>query len=211
MVPYTYSPCYRNTHNHSTSLTTTNFMDQQTYDGLDRRLKCLELDVADGHDVSLVAQVAQLQAKLNKFYKQNPDLAVLDLLTCEFGRAPSQSEGEKSAVPENDKQEAILIRYPEIMSAYQNLIELLNMEMPQILGSQYENLDLSKIQAYKGQLESLAANCHMLVVKNLIVLEKFIAMAEEENSFWNGVDKRLNRIGTQIRAAERKKELDSKY
>lgn len=186
-------------------------MDAQTYESFDLRLKTLELEAGDADDVSLVVKIGHLQAKMNKLYQDNPELATLDQITKELKLDHKRPTAKSASVSDAEKQELVLIKYPEIMKAYQNLMELLSVELPLVLAELSGKLDTQPLVENRDTLQQLAANFHMLVVKNLVVLEKFISMVEEETRFWRGTDKRLRTIGARINTLEKTKQLESKY
>lgn len=186
-------------------------MDQQTLEYLRRRLNSLELHAGTDQNVTLVTQIGQLQAKVNKLYLQNPELGTLDKITKELNLENQRNSVESCDVPHSEKQETILIKYPEIMKAYQNLMELSSMDIPQILAEMSGKIDTRPILENREALESLAANFHLLVVKNLVILEKFIGMVELEQQFWANIQRRLQNAGRQINVMERQRDLESKY
>lgn len=186
-------------------------MDPQTREGLDQRILDLEVSIGNPQDVNLVKLVANLQAKVHQLYQRNPELVSLEQISREVGTAKRNVAQSESTLSNAEKQEVILVKYPEIMAAYQNLVELLSLEMPVFLGEQFKKLDTQPLIDQKTRLELLADQFHVLVVKNLVVLEKFIALTEEDTRFWNGVEKRLNALGAQAGALEQQAKLESKY
>lgn len=186
-------------------------MDQQTLESLHLRLNSLELHAGTDNNATLVTQIGQLQAKVNKLYLQNPELGTLDKITRELNLEDRRKYVESRDVSNSEKQETILIKYPDIMKAYQNLMELSSMDIPQILAEMSGKINTKPILENKKALEALAANFHLLVVKNLVILEKFVSMVELEQKFWTNTQKRLQNVGRQISVMERKKELESKY
>lgn len=185
-------------------------MDSHTYDSLEQRLDTLKVDIGDSNEPSLVKQVAQLQARLNQLYQQNPELGILDLIRKEFPK-PRQSRITEGSNSKEQKQETILIKYPQIKIAYQSLMELLSIEMPQLPSEIAEKLDIEQIAVRENQLKVLANNFHMMVVKNLVVLEKYVGMAENEARFWNRIEKKVNQLGAQVNAVEHDRRMESKY
>jgi len=185
-------------------------MDSHTYDSLEQRLDTLKVDVGDFNELSLVKQVAQLQARLNQLYQQNPELGILDQIRKEFPKT-RQSRITEGSISKEEKQETILIKYPQIKMAYQSLMELQSIEMPQLPSEIAEKLDIQQITVRENQLKVLANNFHMMVVKNLVVLEKYVGMAENEVRFWNRIEKKVNQLGAQVNAVERDRRMESKY
>lgn len=183
-------------------------MDYQTYDSLDRRIQALRIEVGDSDEASLVKQVAQIQVKLNKLYQENPDLGVLDQIRKNL---PQHRSKLKNGITTEEKQELILLKHPQIKQAYQSLMELLSIEMPELLSEIANEIDTEKLLCRKQQLMELEENFHMIVVKNLVVIEKFVSMVESEMRFWNTTERRLNQLGTHLGAEQREWIMESKY
>lgn len=183
-------------------------MDYQTYDSLDRRIQALRIEVGDSDETSLVKQVAQIQVKLNKLYQENPDLGVLDQIRKNL---PQHRSKLKNGITTEEKQEFILLKHPQIKQAYQSLMELLSIEMPELLSEIANEIDTEKLLCRKQQLMELEENFHMIVVKNLVVIEKFVSMVESEMRFWNTTEKRLNQLGAHLGAEQREWRMENKY
>lgn len=185
-------------------------MDGQTYASLERRIQALSVDVSDSGESNLVKEVAQLQAKLNKLYQQNPELGVLDQIRKGLP-LPKRLKASENTLSDEEKQEIILLKHPQIKQAYHSLMELLSIELPEILSDTAENLNTRKLASREQRLMELSENFHMMVVKNLVVLEKFIAMAESEMRFWEETEKKLKQFGVRVGAKERQWKMESKY
>lgn len=185
-------------------------MNSQTYRSLERRIQTLSVDVGDSGDSSLVKEVAQLQAQLNKLYQQNPELGALDQIRKGLP-LPKRPKASENTLSDEEKQELILLKHPQIKQAYHSLMELLSIELPEILSDIAKNLDTCKLASREQQLVELSDNSHMMVVKNLVVLEKFIAMAENELRFWEETEKKLKQFGARVGAKERQWKMESKY
>lgn len=164
--------------------------------------------MGDSDEASLVKQVAQIQVKLNKLYQENPELGVLDQIRKNLPQHRSKLENGSTT---EEKQELILLKHPQITQAYQSLMELLSMEMPELLSEIAKEIDTEKLLCRKQQLMELEENFHMIVVKNLVVIEKFVSMAESEMRFWNTTGRKLNQLGAHVGAKEREWRMESKY
>lgn len=184
-------------------------MDTRTYKTLSRRLAALELDLdaSAKPGSTLAVQLGQIQQKLDMLYSSNAELTTLQEIL-KAVKMPSKDTAVHPRISEAEKQEMLLVKYPIIIEAYNNLIELLNMEIPRIEGY---NLDVDKMLQKRKALELLAGVFHALVLKNLAVFEKYTQLLERENNFWMNVEKRMNAVGARASAIERKQQLENKY
>lgn len=190
-------------------------MDETTCSALEERVRTLELEVGGAESISkdpqsLLSELSILQHKVQLLYEKQPELNLLTEATKEFGIS-RDTTGNSAEVSEAEKQEQLLIKYPSIMEAYVNLTELLSLSIPNIDEAAYEKLNIGKVLQHQQDLEEIAKNFHIQVVKHLLVLEKFTAMVEAESMFWANAERRLNTLGATLTALERQKRLESKY
>lgn len=157
-----------------------------------------------------MSEIASLQRKTNELYLEHPELEVLDGATAEFGAtiAGANTADDKTVA---EKQELLLASFPTLFEAYNGLVELLGLDVPQIDPSSYGKLDTTEVTKRKPVVDDLAARFHFLVVKHLVVIEKFTTMVESESSFWADVEKRLNDMNAKILKAEKTRDYASKY
>lgn len=187
-------------------------MDKRTYEALSGRLSALELDIGENstQTPSLALQLGLLQQKLDKLYKSNAEFATLQEILRAV-KVPSKEAISDSLVSEAEKQETLLVKYPIITEAYNNLVELLYITLPTFTQDACDGLDFEKIRAKQNTLEQLSEVFHALVVKNMIVFEKYSSLLERETNFWMNVEKKLSTIGAKVKAQENKHALENKY
>lgn len=185
-------------------------MDPTTADALLRRLDDLELRIGasgDGEDgVDLRNQVKYLQRDLHKLYEARPEIKKLTTLAEELNllnepRTPVDNQGQLTA---EDKQKVLSLKYPQIKTAYNNLIELSNMDICRLINNISSMLDKTrdingdrnKLLSREKQIEQLTSDFHWLVMENMFVLERFTALAINQNEFWTDVEFQMKKITT---------------
>lgn len=186
-------------------------MDSLTYETLTQRIGKLELDVGenDNSGLPLALQVADLQAKVEALYRSSAELQTLDRITKSL-QEPKKHIPEirnQSQASEAEKQEILLAKFPAIREAYANLAELLTLDIPRISAEAVSQLDLLLIKQRQEAVEKIVKAYHMLVVKNTLVFEKYMALMERENNFWISVEKRFNEMKFRLDQLEDKEIL----
>ena len=186
-------------------------MDPTTANALLRRLDDLELRVGASSDdedgADLKNQVKYLQRDLHKLYETRPEIKKLTTLTEQLNllnepRAPVDTQSCQLTAEE--KKKVLLLKYPQIKTAYNNLIELSNMDISRLINNisslldKTRNLgsDRNKLLRREKQIKQLTSDFHWLVVKNMCVLERYTALAIEQNEFWTDVERQMKQIST---------------
>ena len=218
-------------------------MDQHTYKQLDERITNLEIQL-DIHNEALtksnntvVVQLSQLQKKLNDFYNSNAELATLNKIINDLGiwdkinETPNafsnitEIENNESGVENvsdvtiDMKEKMVLMKYPAIKEAYNNLIQLSNMDIPKLINymdsSQEKthnfNNDNYELLQKKQLIQDIINNFHLLVVKNMVMFEKYMKLMLRENKYWVVVDEQLQLLRTKIMTSEKRHMSESKY
>lgn len=188
------------------------------YATLTERIQRLELELnADGRQDLVVSQLANIKGHLTKLYNSNSELITLNRIVHDLKLGP------KPAVPDTEgidaKQEILLLRYPAIKEAYNNLIELANMETDKIINyvdsTQIKTHDFDSdretMVSKQAELKQVVKMFHQMVVKNMIVFEKYVDLLIRENNFWISVDERLGKLEEKVHARTKERELSNKY
>ncbi|QRG40715.1 hypothetical protein FDK38_005204 [Candidozyma auris] len=193
-------------------------MDTTSYNCLKDRISKLELLVGDNstnkcnRGQSLAAEVAELSAKVERFYKANGELQTLERIL-ETVNDPKKHVAEiksrNDKVSEAEKQEMLLAKFPAIREAYTNLSELSMLDIPQLSAEIVKRIDLTSVKEKEEAIEAIVRAYHVLVVKNSIVFEKYMALMERENNFWINVERKLNEMRLRLDTLE-DKELKEK-
>lgn len=188
------------------------------YTTLTERIQRLELELnADGRQDLVVSQLANIKGHLTKLYNSNSELVTLNRIVNDLKLGP------KPPVPDTEgidaKQEILLLKYPAIKEAYNNLIELANMETDKIIN--YVDSTQIKIHDFDSDRETMVSKqaelkqvvkmFHQMVVKNMIVFEKYVDLLIRENNFWISVDERLGKLEEKVHAWTKERELSNKY
>lgn len=188
-------------------------MDTSTYQDLSGRLARLELQTGqrDQSGLSLAAQVSNLQGKVESLYRSNAELQTLERII-ETVRDPKKHipeiKNRNVDVSETEKQELLLAKFPAIREAYANLAELLTLDIPAISAEAVDKVDLALVKAREDAIEKIMKAYHMMVVKNSIVFEKYMALMERENEFWVDVEKKFNSMRMRLDGLENKEIMD---
>lgn len=214
-------------------------MDQHTYSVLDGRLSEIEhqlnIDARSPKKLepSILSQFAKLQKQLNQLYDSNAELETLNRIITDLklwnkiNEVPSEEYNLDNETPSEDesnitiemKQQLVLLKYPAIKEAYDNLVQLSTFDIGKLINymdtSQEKthnfNDDNYEVLRRKQTIEEITGNFHMLVVKNMIVLEKYLSLMLRENKFWVDIDKRIQEVKQKVANQETNQKLLNKY
>lgn len=218
-------------------------MDQYTYNELDKRISGLELQLGIDNEVSknpnstVISQLTQIQKTLNKFYDSNAELETLNRIISDLKiwdkikEAPTELPTEKSVdndvptaecIPEatlDMKQKMVLMKYPAIKEAYNNLIQLSNMDIPKLINyietsqdkSHNFNSDNYELLQRKQIIQDITNNFHLLVMKNMIVFEKYLNLMVRENKYWVSIDEQVQALRRKLLKVENNRNVQNKY
>lgn len=183
-------------------------MDPTTVNALLRRLDDLELRVgasSDGENgANLRDQAKYLQRDLQALYETRPEIKKLTTLAEELkllNESRPSVDGPSSQLTAGDKKKVLLLKYPQIKTAYNTLIELSNMDISRLINNISSMLDKThdlgsdrnKLLSREKQIKQLTSDFHWLVVENMYVLERYTALAIEQNEFWTDVESQMKR------------------
>lgn len=215
-------------------------MDQTTFNSLQSRILGLEVQLnanqglenggstSTPKDQSIMDQIASIQSRLDKFYKENTEMNTLNNILTDlklWGKLddlpPSVGSEEAASEPllVETKEQIILLKYPQIKQAYNNLIEMANMDIDKIVNyidsTQFKNHDFkrdhAKILERKKTIDEITKNFHLLVVKNMIVYEKYLNLVIEENQFWINTDEKTINLEKSVKNHESNDHYYNKY
>lgn len=218
-------------------------MDQYTYKELDERISGLEFqlgidnEIAKNPNGTVISQLTQIQRTLNKFYDSNAELETLNRIISDLQiwdkikDSPTELSTERSVdkdVPNPEciseatldmKQKIVLMKYPAIKEAYNNLIELSNMDVPKLvnyIGTSQEkthnfNTDNYELLQRKQIIQDLTNNFHLIVMKNMVVFEKYLNLMVRENKYWVSVDEQVQALRKKLVGYENNQQAQTKY
>ncbi|CAK7902381.1 hypothetical protein CAAN1_18S03070 [[Candida] anglica] len=192
-----------------------------------QRLLNLELKAGTRVEEDVQRQLVHLRKLIDDAYTDNPELKTLNRIISDLNMWKSfddnipkdNQDGKDSGVSIESKEALILSKYPVLQDAYNNLAKLSTMDIPKLVNyietSQDKTHDLFNdlciMSERKVSVEAIAQNFHILVVKNMIVLEKYIALMQRENEFWATVETRLTLLNQKILKSEESKRIMNKY
>ncbi|KAK6204494.1 uncharacterized protein RJT21DRAFT_3936 [Scheffersomyces amazonensis] len=214
-------------------------MDKQTYESISRRLDVLEVAIGQGSETesTLIEQVSHLQKRVKDVYQQTSEFDSLQRMLKSLGLWDSEKiiprERNAKQLHEHDqdqdqdqvhkdihhKRTELLLNYTTIKEAYDNLTKLSTLDTTKLINyidsSQDKthnfNDDMLKIISRKDDLEWISSTFHALVVKNIIVFEKYMNLVVTENQFWLDTEDKLRKLQTSINQIEIKEKLKHKY
>lgn len=213
-------------------------MDQYTYKELEERIIGLELQLGIDNEIkkvsndTVISQLTQIQIKLNKLYDSNAELETLNRIISDLQiwdkikEAPTKLPSGKSIEkdPSNEltidmKQKLVLMKYPAIKEAYNNLIQLSNMDILKLINyietSQEKthnfNNDNYELLQKKQIIQDITSNFHLLVTKNMVVFEKYVNLMVRENKYWVSVDEQVQTLRRKLLNVENNHNVQNKY
>lgn len=188
-------------------------MDKSTFESLHHRLVDIELQIGDKDDgpTHLVSAIAYIYEKLSALYTRDSHLHNVEKIFQSVKSSRLPKEHAQSDISDAEKQEQVLIQYPEIRKAYNYLVELLTLQIPLFSSEVYDGMDMAKAKHYQNDLETLYHNFYMLVLKNILVCEKYMALLERENDYWINIEKRFTALKLRLDAVENTTRFDPTY
>lgn len=204
-------------------------MEETLHDSLEKRVAGLEEELhldKQENPRQIVPLLAEILSKVDHVIKSDPNLLRLPAILQEFKtfRPSEQSIGLREPDKPSDsaekadtasaqkmKEEAILAHYGAAIKCMNLLEEFLTLELPVLTADACDSLHPEHLLNQSQRLSALAQNFHLLVVKNLVVIEKFTAMVEQETRFWKDTESRLLAMSVRVSSLERAKRLESKY
>lgn len=189
-----------------------------TYTELSNRLDSIAMRLGtttSSESDTLKAQIATLRTQLQGVYEANSELKTLNRIMRDLKLwkdmelyPETKLELSEDQVDSEEKRLLINMKYPSIIEAYNNLNDLSRMDLPRLINHidsvqdktfNYEQ-NLSKIAAKKPDIVDLNRQFHQLVVKNMLVFEKYLALMIRENKFWLEVEAKVLALNKRVNA-----------
>lgn len=196
-------------------------MDGTTFTELSDRLLKLEIQLNTSNEISITSQLEEAKKLIHKSIESQAELHTLNRITNELKLWDHLEEKSDKNIEYDsmDKESLILAKYPVIRESYSNLSNLSSMDIPKLINyienSQDKVYDFAKgvekISNSEEQIKSLTTSFHVLVVKNLIVLEKYVALMVRENEFWTTIENKLVTIQREAIMKADKLNRENKY
>jgi 23S rRNA U2552 (ribose-2'-O)-methylase RlmE/FtsJ len=207
-------------------------MTSTTFDELNARIQLLETYVGQpskSRNDSINSQLSDIKNNLAAIYKDHTELKTLNRIISDLKLwndmtyvpefADTLKNDENNDVSSEIKQELLLLKYPVILEAYNNISQLANMDIPQLINNIESALDETydlhrnreQILLRKQQLQELTQEYHKMIVKNIVVFEKYTNLMKRENEFWLLASNKVLEMNRKVTALEKKATLDKKY
>lgn len=158
-------------------------------------------DITELQHPSVMAQIAELQAKVNLILKKYPELQSIPTILKEYGKeldTCGKVDEPIELLSQAEKQERLSARLRVVIKYVNEVTELLSLELPEIPGGLIEALDLDAISTNENRIRDLAQLYEILVLKNILILNRFMALIEKEARFWKSADARLKDLNSKV-------------
>lgn len=183
---------------------------------LSQRVAHLEYLLSNAKVEALVSQLANLKSQFQHLLKNHPELKTLISLANKY-HIDRQTDGENT-LSDLIKEEDLLIHYDDIMDNHRDMVEIVNMEPNSIINNINSRINetrvakLSQMNAqHNQQIREIYKYYIMLVLKSMIVCEKYVQYVVEMNDFWLRIDQRFTKISQQMDKMEREKQALHRY
>ncbi|CUM66381.1 uncharacterized protein PRCAT00004045001 [Priceomyces carsonii] len=209
-------------------------MDELAYEALSERLNFLEVQLSSSdfkENDTILKQITTLKHQLGNYCNEHNEFETLNRIMKDLDLWERKDEIPDSAGPLEEspvdddvttlemKEQILLSKYPIIRQAMNDLTELSNMDVQSIVNYTSSAQDTThdfvedrqSIMLKAPELEQLTDQFHLLVVKNLLVLEKYASLAFRENQFWTSVNDRMKTLNQRINRLEQNSLLSNKY
>ena len=118
-----------------------------------------------------------------------------------------------------EKETLILLKHPAILQAYNNLIQLSNMDLSLLtnytssIQDKFHDLDRDRrvVLQHEDEFKELTRVFHQVVVKNMLVFERYVGIVLRENEFWLETEKRISLLETRHCQVQNKEKERAKY
>lgn len=180
-------------------------MDSHTYDLLNSRIESAHIYVGESKTNSIYRDLTVLAKEIEKIYNEHPQYQTLyDTITKLDIWDKFNPDNINSEENDNDDQQQLQmlgIKYPSVIQALNTLAQLSTMDINKILncvsvaGSKTQpNMNQVTADAlqHEERVKQVTHFFHKLVVKSLIVLERYAQVIDNENRFWIQVEEKLS-------------------
>lgn len=214
-------------------------MNEEIVDSLTTRISSLEISlsqVSHTSTQSIMKQMVGLRNELDSVYKETGEFVTLTNLVEKLGDRSENEiidlKTEDETIDLNSKHELtdlkispleketlILLKHPAILQAYNNLIQLSNMDLSLLtnytssIQDKFHDLDRDRrvVLQHEDELKELTRVFHQVVVKNMLVFERYVGIVFRENEFWLETEKRISLLERRHLQALNKEKERAKY
>lgn len=214
-------------------------MNEEIVDSLTARISSLEISlsqVSHTSNQSIMKQMVALRNELDSIYKETGEFVTLTNLVEKLGDRSeieiidlktedetidlnSKHEPIDPKISPLEKETLILLKHPAILQAYNNLIQLSNMDLSLLtnytssIQDKFHDLDRDRrvVLQHEDELKELTRVFHKVVVKNMLVFERYVGIVLRENEFWLETEKRISLLERRHLQALNKEKERSKY
>lgn len=181
-------------------------MNHEIVDSISHRISGLELSlrsVSNGSSQSVIHQMCLLKKELDTIYTESNEFATLTGLI--------DTMEPNDTIPD-ETERLLLLKHPAILQAYNNLIQLSNMDLSHLINysptfqDKIHDLDKDRrvILGHEDELRETTKVFHQTIIKNMMVFERYVAMVLKENEFWLQTEKRMGMLEKRQLNKERK-------
>ncbi|KAI3402979.2 hypothetical protein KGF56_004232 [Candida oxycetoniae] len=196
---------------------------QETIEHLTNRLDRLNelLSNQDEKSTTLTGQIDHLRHRLNGIYQSHRDYAKLETILKELKIANKCSQLESKTgdqLSQDVKEEEIMLYYGDILENYSSMVELENMGYDSLIDKINVIISNSSIEDIRTELKSREEQIRkvhliyrILVLKNMMIYEKYVASTINMNKFWLHVSQKLATANQELKKRHDKLKEDSRY
>ncbi|CAI5757213.1 unnamed protein product [Candida verbasci] len=191
-------------------------MNDITIKQLTKRVQTLELKLSTTKNDSITSQLNQLNNKLANLYKEHPELTKLNKLITDlklWNHLQKRDDEELKL-----KKEEILLNY----SKYLNIISQLNeinkfdhvnlfKNINNLIKSTNIENNQSILESRMVQIKQLEEYYSLILVKCMIVYERYVKLTLAENQYWLDVNKQIMEMSQKINKIESRQMEKSRY
>lgn len=208
-----------------------------TFEQLSKRINDLELillddkndktnnigDINDNKTIS--SQINHLKSQLFKLYQQYPEFQKLNNINSQlkiWHKLLTNTSITTTPIDQETKLELLNLLYDDLINNdnYEKIISIINFQYESIinginnnylssLGSINDTGEL--LQSKRNQLNQIMKIHQALIIKSMIVLERYIQCTIRQNKFWIDIDDQLVKINAKIKQLELSKLQANKY
>ena len=216
-------------------------MVDNTFEGLFKRINDLELILLDDNnnkannigdhndDKTISSQINQLKSQLSKLYQQYPNFQKLNNINSQLkiwnklhlNTSTATTTTTTTPIDKETKLEFLNLLYDDLINNdnYEKMISIINFQYESIINGINNNYllssgsinDTSELLAKRKQLNQIMKIHQALIIKSMIVLERYIQCTIRQNKFWIDIDDQLVKINAKIKQLELSKLQANKY
>lgn len=183
---------------------------------LSQRVARLQLALSNSKDELIASQLNKIKAQVRELNKEHPEIEKLFSLADRYPVAPQDIE--ETEISESIKEEEINLHNDDIIDSYRSMIELVNIEPNSIINTINTHItktrvtEISQMNAlHSQQIKELYRYYIMLVIKSMLVSEKYVQHSVDVNEFWLRMDQRLTKMTQVIDKKEKEAQELNRY